>query len=258
MSYLANASELYKYLDQVFPPHLSSKWDNDGAMCISDPEREIKKVLITLDITSSAVDYAYSNGFDAIISHHPLIFSPLKSINGSDIKSKVITKLMRNGISAFSFHTRLDAVDGGVNDILSSLLGIKNTEKLLFENEEIARIGIIDKTTPKDLAEKVKLTLSADAVSYTEGKGIVERVVVVGGAGKDFFDAAIDLFADAIITGEASYNATIDANDSGLSVICAGHFFTENPVLSFIEKTVCEFDSNIITEKFQSNSIKTI
>lgn len=255
---MATAKELYAYLNLSIPQTLSCKWDNDGAMCMSDPDREIQKVLVTLDVTVDAVEYAVKEGFDAIISHHPLIFSPMRSINGCDVKSRIITKLMRNGVSAFSFHTRLDAVDGGVNDCLCSVLGFENAEAFTVEGLPLGRVVDIEPITAKELAAAVKSKLAADDVSFTCGEKVVKKLVVVGGAGKDMIDLALDSFADALLTGEVSYNAAIDASDSGLALIMAGHFFTENPVLSFLSSIIGSFDPSIITETYHSNLINHI
>ena len=252
---MLTAKEFYQQLNILIPTTLSCKWDNDGAMCLSDPERPIKRVLLTLDITVGAVDYAIEHGVDAIISHHPLIFTPIRSINGCDVKSRVITKLMRNGISAFSFHTRLDAVEGGVNDVLAERLSLQNVSAFSEDGIPLARIGTLEPMTVRALAERVKDILGADAVSVTCPEKTVRRIVIVGGGGKDFIDPAIDAFADCLITGEVSYNAAIDAADSGLAVITAGHFFTENPVLNALESLVSNLDRTISITHYNSNLI---
>ena len=249
------AKELYRLLNEAYPPSLSCSWDNDGAMCLSDPEREIKRVLVTLDITAGTADYAAEGNFDAIVSHHPLIFSPMRSINGCDIKSRVISRLMRSGISALSFHTRLDAVEGGVNDCLCEKIGIEEVRPFGKDGEMLGRIGRIGPMSGSALAALVKERLGVDSLSLTCPDKLIERVVVVGGAGKDFLDPAIDSFADALITGEIPYNAAIDAADSGLCLIMAGHFFTENPVLEELEKRIRSLDPAIEIECYYSNLI---
>ena len=252
------AKDLYTFLNDNIPTTLSCHWDNDGAMCMSDPEREIKRVLLTLDITQGAVDFAIEQGCDAIISHHPLIFAPMRSINGCDVKSRIITKLMRNGISAFSFHTRLDAVNGGVNDALCQLLSISEVNSFVEDGIPLGRAGTVTPIAAKDLALKVKQILSADDVTVTCPNKTVTKVVVVGGGGKDSIDLAIDSFADCLITGEVSYNAQLDAADSGLSIICAGHFHTENPVLQSLREMIGRFDSDILISFYNSNLIHHI
>lgn len=256
--FMYTAKELYAFLNTAIPASLSCKWDNDGAMCMSDPDRIVNRVLLTLDITQDAVDYAVQSGCDAVISHHPLIFAPMRSINGCDIKSRIITKLMRSGVSAFSFHTRLDALEGGVNDALCKLLKLENIEPFIEEGIPLGRIGTVPATTARSLASTVKSVLSADSVSVTCPEKEVSKIVVVGGSGKDCIDAAIDAFADCMITGEASYNALIDAADSNLAIICAGHFHTENPVLKNLGDMIGQFDSHIIIDYYDSNLIHHI
>lgn len=255
---LATAKELYRFLDKLIPSELSCSWDNDGAMCMSDPDREVNRVLLSLDITMSAFRHAVDNGFDAIVSHHPLIFTPIKSISGCDMKSRIITGLMRGGISAFSFHTRLDALESGVNDALCSVLGLFQTEKYEYNGQEIGRIAHLpEEMDARSLAEYVACRIGSDTVTYTPCES-VKKVFVVGGSGKDFVDAAIESGCEAFITGEVQYNALVDAADSGVCVICAGHFFTENPVLMFLEDAIKKFDKNIITEIYNSNPVKHI
>ena len=118
--------EMYARFSERIPEHLSEEWDNDGLMCCPDATTEVCRVLITLDVTEEVVDYAIESAFDLIISHHPLIFKPLSSVNESDHISRKVIKLLNSGISVFSFHTRADKVTGGVNDKLAELLGLEN------------------------------------------------------------------------------------------------------------------------------------
>ena len=254
---MPTVNDIVKEIEKIAKPEYAYDWDNCG-LCVGDKATNVSKVLITLDVTLQVVKEAIEQDCQMIISHHPLIFTPMRSINGCDVKSRVITKLMRNAISAFSFHTRLDAVNGGVNDKLCEVLGVQNTEPFTVGNESLARVGTISPISGRELAQLVKEKLSADGVSYTCGDKVVSKVVVVGGAGKDFIDAALDSFSDALITGEVSYNAAIDAADSGLCVISAGHFFTENPVLSVLEEQIKSFDPMIKVESYNSNLLKQI
>ena len=109
-----NARELYFRLSEMIPPSLSCEWDNDGLM-VEASDKEIKKVLVTLDITEKTADHAIKNGYDCIISHHPLIFHPLKALSLDSVSALRAIKLLKHGVSAMSFHTRLDALDGGIH-----------------------------------------------------------------------------------------------------------------------------------------------
>ena len=110
-----NVAELYEYLNERIPASLSCEWDNDGLMCCPDPDKEVSRVLITLDVTDDAVSAAISGGYDLIVSHHPLVFRPLKSVTPYDITSARVIELIKSDVSVMSFHTRLDAVDGGAD-----------------------------------------------------------------------------------------------------------------------------------------------
>ena len=113
--------ELYEKLSEKIPPSLSCDWDNDGLSVVSS-EKDVKRVLVTLDITKGAVDHAVKKGFDCIVSHHPLLFHPLKALDPDSPSARKAMILFKNGVSAMSFHTRLDAAKNGVNDALAEKL----------------------------------------------------------------------------------------------------------------------------------------
>ena len=117
-----NVKELYGFLNEKIPPSLSCDWDNDGLMCCADETKEIRRVLIALDMTAEVIKKAIAEGYDLILSHHPLIFSPLRAVTPMDHIARRFIDLIRADIAAMSFHTRLDAVEGGVNDILAAEL----------------------------------------------------------------------------------------------------------------------------------------
>lgn len=254
---MKSIGELYTFLNDRIPSSLSCDWDNDGLMVCGDRSAECKSVLLSLDVTKDTVKYAVNHGFSLIISHHPLIFKPLKGVNTLDFVSDKAVSLIKANVSVFSFHTRLDIMRGGVNDALSDRLGLINTE--VFGEDDLGRIGdLAGEMTPLALAERVKEVLGSPKVALVEGKNKIKRVAVVGGDGKDYIKAACGAGADAYITGSMSYNSMLDAFDMGLTVIEAGHFETENPVLSALERLIKEFDNGIYTELYNSDPIKTI
>ena len=235
--------ELYEKLSACYPENLRCQWDNDGIMCSDSLEREVKKVLISLDVTMDTVKYACDNGFDTIISHHPLIFRGQKSLSPLAYTQQKLINLIKNGVGVMSFHTRLDASCGGVNDVLSSILGLNNVS--VDESDPIGRIGYLDcEAELCDFAKQVKERLGSFAVLYS-GSRRVQKIYVVGGDGKDLIENAIDNGCDTIVTGRASYNTSIDACDMGINIVEAGHFYTENPVCKALENKIKEFDSNV-------------
>jgi dinuclear metal center YbgI/SA1388 family protein len=242
--------ELYEIFDEAIPASLSCDWDNDGLMCSHDLSAPVKRVLLTLDVSEAAVDYAISNECDLIISHHPMIFRPLNAVVEDNFTARKVLKCLRNGISVFSFHTRLDIVCGGVNDRLAELLGLEEIRTFGdAETPTIGRIGKIKPTTTKAFAALVKEKLGVPAIQSVElGKEIC-RIALVGGDGKDFLKPAMKAGADLYLTGTLSYNSMVDAADLGLQVMEAGHFFTENPVLDVLYEMVrvAHADAQILT-----------
>lgn len=226
-------SELYTRLNERIPPSLSCEWDNDGAMCLPEPDREVKRVLVSLDITEEVVDRAIEGGYDVIVSHHPLIFRGVKHMTVTDPVACNTIKLCRAGIAAFSFHTRLDALAGGVNDVLAELLNIKNV--LPFGDEGIGRVGELDgEMSPEAFAALVADRLHAPAVTLADAGKPIRRVAVLGGAGGDDLPSALATGADAYVTGEASHHRLLDAYEMGISLIVAGHHHTEQPVCAVL------------------------
>ena len=144
--------EITKPLEQLAPIHLQESYDNSGLL-VGNPESEIKKVLITLDVTEEVLDEAINKQCNLIISHHPVIFKGLKSITGKNATERLVTKAIKNDIGFYAIHTNLDNVDTGVNSILCDRLGLKN-KKILSPKKELLRKLVT--FCPVDNAEKVR------------------------------------------------------------------------------------------------------
>jgi dinuclear metal center YbgI/SA1388 family protein len=248
--------DLYEKMSGRMPDTLREEWDNDGLMCAPDSTREVSKVLLTLDVTEELVDYAIEQGFDLIISHHPLIFKPLSAVNEQNHVARKLIKLIENEISVFSFHTRADKALGGVNDRLAELLGIENT--LPFGEGELGRVGEVEEMTLEDFIYKVKTALGADVVKYSDGYNTVKRVALVGGDGKDFVGDAIKCGADTYLSGRISYNIMEEAAEMGINLVEAGHYFTEQPLMEFFKELLLEADGTLFIEVANSNMIRYI
>lgn len=250
-------NELYNILDEAMPRSLSCSWDNDGLMLAPDGHKKVERALVCLDVTADAVSKAIDGGYDVIISHHPFIFSGLKCITEEDFIARKALALIKRNIAVMSFHTRLDAVEGGVNDTLAALFGLTDTQKFGKEGEEIGRIGSLpSKMTLDEFAALVKEKLSADVVTYAGSGKKVSRVAVLGGGGDDFVGEAIRAGADTYLTGTLSYHDLADADDNIINLVEAGHFFTEHPVCEMLAHTLR--DMGIDADVYNSNRIKTI
>ncbi|MBO5938123.1 MAG: Nif3-like dinuclear metal center hexameric protein [Clostridia bacterium] len=249
--------KLYEILNENIPTALSCEWDNDGLMCCPDGNREVRRVLITLDVTQDAVNAAIERNCDLILSHHPLIFKGIKALDGETPISVKAIELITHGIAVMSFHTRLDAVCGGVNDVLANALGL--CEVTPFGEEAIGRIGTLPaETTAEEFAKNVKNALNAPVVLLSDAGKPVHRVAVLGGNGGDDVAVARAAGADTYVSGELKYHSLTDAPEEGMNLISAGHFHTEFPVCQALKKMLCELDPAIETELYDNYKIKTI
>lgn len=252
--------ELYEKLCGIIPQSLSCEWDRDGFECCPEPEKEVKKIIIALDVTGDVIDVAVNEGADVIISHHPIFFGGLKNVNALTVDGARAVKLIKANIATMSFHTRLDALEGGVNDTLAALIGLRNVS--VIGDEGIARIGELDgELDATDFAKRVKSVLScgdgdreAHVVLCSAGKR-VKRVALVGGSGGSDIKLAAACGADTYLTGELKHHERLMAADLGINLLAAGHFFTEYPVCAFIEKTLGEICPEAETKTVFSNTV---
>lgn len=249
--------ELYRFFNEKIPLSLSCEWDNDGLMCCPDDDGEVRRVLVTLDVTDEAVCYAIEHGFDLIVSHHPLIFRGLRAVNPEDFTASKTIRLIRNGISVMSFHTRLDAVTGGVNDVLAERLGLCRLES--FGENGIGRIGqLAHPMTAQAFALLVKQQLQAPSVVLSDAGLPVRRVAVLGGGGSDDVEAALAAGADTYVTGELKYHQLTDAPEMGINLLEAGHFHTENPICEQLRQWLLDAEPSLMAELFHSCALQVV
>ena len=249
--------EIYDALSLRIPASLREPWDNDGLMCASDDTVEVRRALVSLDVTEDIVDYAISNDIDLIVSHHPLIFKPIGSICEDDHVARKLIKLIKNDVAVISFHTRADKVEGGVNDLLCDILKIRNA--IPFGEGELGRIGDLDEElNMEDFSYLLKGLLDCDGVKVADACIPVGRVAVVGGDGKSYIPAALAAGADTFVSGRIGYNTMIEAAEMGINLLEAGHFFTEDPVTSFFQSLLHRLDRDMYVEIRSSNNIRLI
>ena len=243
-----NRKELYEALCKRMPTSLSCDWDNDGVMCCSDLSAPVLRVLCTLDVTEDVVRYAETGGFDLILSHHPLIFSGVRALNECAPVPRRLLRLLSADIAVFSFHTRLDAVEGGINDGLCALLGLSDVLTMGEGEAALGRVGCL--SAPMDaaaLAAFVKEKLGASILQLADAGAPISRLAVVGGAGKGLVSDAVASGADAYLTGELGYHTLQDAP---ITLIEAGHYFTERHAADLLAAMVKEISPEVYTETY--------
>ena len=227
--------EFMEILDSAYPKYLSCAWDNDGIMVCTDKNRIIKKAVLALDATIESISFAVNERADLLLTHHPLIFRPMNSFDTDLLTPMRIMKALSSDLSVISLHTRLDAGNGGVNDCLAERLHLTVTEKFGdSESPELARIAVTDMPLRlDDFIRHVKECLLAPCVKVTgyNPERTVNKVALCGGSGKSLLKSPRLADCDVFVTGELGYNDATDAADLGITMIEAGHYYTEAPVL---------------------------
>ncbi len=246
--------DVYNYIDSFAPFSSQEEWDNSGHL-VGSLYADVTKAVVCLDADSSVIDFASQNGANLIISHHPVIFSPLKSVTANT----VIYNAVMHGISIISAHTNLDKAVGGVNDALSEML-FSDFEKVYNCDNTPSFINIC---YPKESisAEKLSLYLREKlscAVSYCDAGKEIGKIALCTGAGSDFIDDAVKLGCNAFITGEAKYHEFLEAKEKGISLFAIGHFESEIPVINKLtDKLNNNFNCTVFLEAPAENTVIT-
>ena len=249
--------DIYENICIRIPEELREEWDNDGIMCCPDDFVDIKRVLVALDVTEEVVDYAIDNGFELIVSHHPLIFKPISSINTDDHIARKLIKLINAGVAVISLHTRADKVKGGVNDCLAKRIGLIDVEP--FGDDCLGRIGRLEaEMSIDDFASRIKSALGIERVLVSDAQSPVYTVALVGGDGKDYVKEAIEIGADTYLSGRIGYNVMEEASEMGINLIEAGHYATEFPVTAMFSHLLNKIDPKLTVEIVGSYVIRTI
>ena len=244
---MAKVKDFYGYLNSIAPFETQEDWDNSG-MLVGDMNAEVKKAAVVLDITHEEIKKAKAIGADLIISHHPVIFNPIKSVT----KGSVPYELVASSINALCCHTPLDIADGGTNDSLAKLLGINVTRA----DDPILRLGTVEPTTAQELAGKIAKTLNTK-VRYADAGKTIKKIAICTGAGCSLIEAAGEI--DAFITGDASQHNFLDCVQAGITLIAAGHYETEIIVVPvLVKKLQAQFPDIEIIDIKQENPIKFI
>ena len=242
-----------KQIGKLFPVIDAEEWDNVGLQVAAENVK-IKKALITLDINLQVLEYAKSNHFNVIISHHPLIFKDLKNIIAyEDTKSQLIRELLHSNIGLIVLHTNLDKY---FYNLLAKKLKLKNIK--VFSEEGFGSYGTLEKSvTLKSFIKIVKKELNLENLRYTgdENKKI-KIIACIGGSGESFINKSLlEKKIDAVITSDIKYHSAQLSDDLNINVIDAGHFYTENIMMSELMKKLKKIFHNEIF--FEMSKINT-
>lgn len=230
---MSKVIDFYKFIDSLAPFETQESWDNSGFL-VGNGEKEVKKVLLALDVTEPVLKEAAEKGADLVVSHHPVIFGALKEFHPKNIAFLAAEK----GIAIISAHTCLDIAEGGVNDCLAAALGLQNVTKI-DDGEGLLRIGELKKELScEDFVKYVAEKINVGGIKYTPTDKMIKKVAVCGGSGGDLYPFAMAFGADAFVTANIKHNIFIDIRRDKFCVLDAGHFCTENTVIKPLAKKI--------------------
>ena len=271
--------DIKSFLEGMAPLTVQENWDNSGLQ-IGCSDKEIRKVLVCLDLTEAVLDEAESIGADLVISHHPLIFKGLKSISGSTYQERCVRKAILSDVAVYSAHTSLDNILGGVNHKIASLLGLSSlrwldsgesaercdekcggaaegkcggaTEEKCGGADAVARAsgsGLIgelkEPVTAEEFLSTVKTIFSVKALKHSSlsSTTTIRSIALCGGAGAFLLPQAVAKGADCFISGEFHYH---DYFDPGTLLIELGHYeseqFTQDLLKESLERAFPELE----------------
>jgi len=229
---MTTVREIESRLFELAPRSGAMEWDNVGLL-VGDPSAEVSRVLVALDVTQGVAEEAAAMGAQLIVAHHPVMnckWLPVQTVREDTPQGRLLTFLLRAGISAICMHTNLDVAKGGVNDALAETLKLVDPGPLCEDG--LGRIGTIP-DGPKPLAAfaaDVCAALKCSGLRYADAGRPVFRVAVGGGACGEFADRAVACGCDTFVTADLNYHAFLDAGPKGINLIDAGHFPTENVI----------------------------
>ncbi len=227
-------ADMARLMEKIAPARLAEDWDNIGLQ-VGRMDWPVRTVWIALDPLPEVVTDACRASADLLITHHPLIFKPLKTIDFSTTIGGIIDMAARHRLGIFAAHTNLDSARGGINDVIAERIGLRDTTVLSGETEPesgqgIGRVGRLE--TPMrldDFARKIKQDFSLAWLRYTGNpEWTVRRVALCSGSGgslmKDFFASGADVY----LTGDLRYHDARDAENARRGLIDIGHFASEH------------------------------
>ena len=240
---MATVADILKFVETLAPRSMKMEWDNVG-LNVGRANKEVKKILVALDPFTHVCQEAKDWGADLLVTHHVLIFRP-GFVTDATAQNRNVLFLIENGIAHINAHTNLDLAPEGVNDVLAKKLELENIRiinpmGLDAQGREwgLLRSGDVHEQSLPQFLAFVKEKLGCEGLRYEDSGKPVRKVAVGGGSCCSEMMEAVEAGCDTLVTGDAKYNDFWDAHDLGLNLIDAGHFYTENPVVSYLAQKI--------------------
>lgn len=224
--------EVIQAIEAVYPKRYAMDWDNVGLL-VGRTDKEVSKVYIALDLTEKVIEEAVQAKADMIITHHPLIFSPLRTITNEHFIGNRVVTLLQHDISYYAMHTNYDILR--MAELSAELFGLEDagTLEVVFDEEQekgIGRIGTYFRDiTLEECCNIVKEKFHLESVKvFGDLNKKMNRIAISPGSGKSVIKVSLKKGADVLITGDIDHHEGIDAVAQGMAVIDAGHYGLEH------------------------------
>lgn len=240
---MATVKDIFEFINTVAPGYMKESWDNVGLNC-GRMDKEVRTILVALDPFAHVCQEAVDVGADLLVTHHALLWNP-GFITDETQQGKNTLFLIEHGIPCINAHTNLDCAPEGVNDTLAKVLDLQDVSVVKPAGTDVhgreyglLRYGTVEQQSLEGFLQLVKDVLGCPGLRYADGGKPVHKVCVGGGAcGSELMDAYA-AGCDTFVTADVKYNQFWDARDLGMTIIDAGHFFTENPVVKVLANKI--------------------
>lgn len=241
---MVKVSEIYEYLDGLAPFCNQDSFDNSG-LCVGEPDTQVSRILLSLDATNAAVDEAAEQGCQLILTHHPVIFHPMKRLDMSYPAARALSK----GIVCIGCHTSLDSAAYSVSDMMVDALGFENMHAVVQINRQNPKTGDpvgygamakCSQTTPAELAAHAAKVFDSAALRWVDGGRKIDTVACGSGACAGIMQEAFEKGAQALITADVKLDVFLEASRIGMTLIDAGHYETEAIALRYLKEKLEE------------------
>ncbi len=224
--------DFYNIINEFAPFSQCMEGDNVGLL-VGRIEAQVTKVLVTLDVDSTAINAAIQQGCDLIVSHHPVLFAGEPHLSDRSPQGEKLLTLLEHGIAVISAHTNLDGCSGGVCETLAEMLQIKNLRPFLpmQGGAFVARIG---KSSHSDIREFIRFaakTLKVHPRFVLPSPDAFGEIAVCNGSNAGAIYDAAEIGVKTVITGDVKYSAFMNAREMGINLIDLGHFETEQMIV---------------------------
>lgn len=252
---MRTVKDVLKILEEFAPLQLQMSFDNSG-FCIGDEDLGVTGIMLCTDVTPRVVDEATEKGCNLIISHHPVIFCGIKTLCSSKDRMRyaVVSQLIKRGIAQISMHTNVDICDGGTNDTVAAMLGVKTESG----EGEALRTGTLGREyTLAEFAAFVSEKLQDETVRYVgDPRKTVKKVAVSTGAGgrdSELIYRLQDEGVDALVTAEVKHNVALEAQFAGVAIVETTHYSSERCIVDIIGRVLSQHNIDYHKSETEGN-----